>query len=379
MTVLEYLFWICCAFIVYTYFGYPLLLKVVSLFRTGKTDKRPIIPSVGFIIAAYNEEKSIRNKIENTLALDYPADKLEIIIASDCSNDRTDDIVTGFAGKGVRLVRATERRGKEYAQNLAVEKAKGEILVFSDVGAILERDALRNIVYNFSDAGIGAVSSVDKILSDDGRVTGENFYVRYEMMLRELETRVGSVVGLSGSFFAVRREVCRGWQEGLPGDFNAVIHSIKLGLRAISDPEAIGYYRNVRSERQEWLRKIRTVVGGISVIMGHREILNPFKYGFFSLQALSHKIFRWLIPFALLAALLLNLFLAYHTLFYAALLFLQLSFYALALPGYLSGGENRCNLFKIPYFFVTVNLSILYAWAKYIRGERFRIWQPSER
>ena len=215
------------------------------------------LPSVSFIITAYNEEVRIKQKIENSLAQDYPKDKLEIIIASDCSSDKTDEIVKSFKDKGIKLVRAPERKGKENAQKHAVDAAGGEILVFSDVATILKPNAISNIVDNFKDPAIGCVSSEDKFIDKDGNVSGEGAYVKYEMFLRKLESKVNTLVGLSGSFFAARREVCKNWAIDLQSDFNTLLNSIKLGLKGVSDPKSIGYYENIADEKKEFNRKTR--------------------------------------------------------------------------------------------------------------------------
>jgi cellulose synthase/poly-beta-1,6-N-acetylglucosamine synthase-like glycosyltransferase len=166
--------------------GYPLALGVVSLLRTRRVEKADVSPSVTFIITAYNEEKRIAEKLENTLKLVYPRSKLEILVASDCSSDKTDEIVKSYGERGIQLVRASVRKGKEAAQKLAVEVANGEIFVFSDVATILTENAVSNIVKNFHDPTVGCVSSVDCFLDQDGRVSGEGAYVRYEMFLRSV-------------------------------------------------------------------------------------------------------------------------------------------------------------------------------------------------
>ncbi|MFV9645052.1 MAG: glycosyltransferase family 2 protein [Desulfobacterales bacterium] len=260
------------------------------------------LPSVSFIITAYNEEKRIKQKIENSLTQDYPKEKLEIIIASDCSSDKTDEIVRSFEDKGIKLVRAPERKGKENAQKHAVDAASGEILVFSDVATILRPNAITNIVKNFSDPTIGCVSSEDKFIDKDGNVSGEGAYVKHEMFLRKLESKVNTLVGLSGSFFAARREICKDWAIDLQSDFNTLLNSIKLGLKGISDPNSIGYYQNIADEKKEFNRKARTVLRGISVLMRNFSLLNPIKYGLFSWQLFSHKLCRWFVPFFLIIA-----------------------------------------------------------------------------
>lgn len=237
--MLEVLFWSSILFVFYAYAGYPLLLKAFSSVRSHSVRKGPIAPNVSFIITAYNEEKRIEAKLKNTLEQIYPKEKLEIIVASDCSSDKTDQIVLSHQMSGVRLVRAPERKGKENAQRYAVERASGEILIFSDVATILEPDGVRNIVENFNDETVGCVSSVDRFIDSDGKISGEGAYVKYEMLLRSLESRFNSVVGLSGSFFAARREVCREWAVDLQSDFNTLINSIKIGLGVFRTRKAL--------------------------------------------------------------------------------------------------------------------------------------------
>src|SRR5205085_8354615 len=229
------------------------------LVRDRRVAKAPVRPSVTFIITAYNEERRIREKLENTLGQDYPTSRLEIIVASDCSTDRTDEIVGSHAAR-VRLIRAPERRGKEAAQQLAVRAAGGDILVFSDVATALAADAISSIVQNFADPSVGCVSSVDRFVHADGTVSGEGAYVRYEMLLRSLETRVNSLVGLSGSFFAARRTACTKWAVDCQSDFNTLLNVIDMNMRGVSDCETAAFYPNIADDRREFERKVRTVV-----------------------------------------------------------------------------------------------------------------------
>lgn len=346
-----------------------------NLFNRGN---EPNKPTVSFIITAYNEEQRIAEKIENTLNQDYPKDSLEIIVASDCSTDRTDEIVKSYESKDVRLVRAPERKGKENAQKYAIENSTGYILVFGDVGTILQPDAVSNIVKNFQDLSIGCVSSEDRLLDRDGNVSGESAYVRYEMFLRRLESKVNTPVGLSGSFFAARREVCKDWAIDLQSDFNTLLNCARLGLRGISDPSSIGYYKDIADEKKEFERKVRTVLRGISVFMKNRSLLNPFHYGLFSWQLFSHKLCRWLVPFFLLLAFITNFFLIFHDFFYYLLFIMQVTFYFLAFVYYKNPAKAE-GILKVPYFFVSVNYSILVAWIEYLRGKRLALWNPSQR
>ena len=319
MLALEIVFWLAVALIAYAYAGYPLALRALAVLRARPVAKADVTPHVTFIITAYNEEKRIGEKLENTLKLTYPRDRLEVLVASDCSSDRTDEIVRTYQTRGVRLVRAPTRKGKEAAQKLAVHAAQGEILVFSDVATVLPENAVRNIVKNFHDPSVGCVSSVDRFIDRDGRPSGESAYVRYEMFLRSLETRVNSLVGLSGSFFAARREVCRNaWSEELQSDFNTVLNSMRMGLRGVADPDSIGYYLNIADERKEYERKVRTVLRGISVFMRSLALVNPLRNTLFAWQLLSHKLCRWLVPFAMIAAFAANGALALASQFYLA-------------------------------------------------------------
>jgi cellulose synthase/poly-beta-1,6-N-acetylglucosamine synthase-like glycosyltransferase len=375
----QCLFWLSLAFIFYAYAGYPLVLLLLSAIRNRPVQTAPVCPKVSFVITAYNEEKRIHDKLTNTLRLDYPRDRMEIVVASDCSTDGTDDIVRSFQTSGVRLIRSNRKGGKEAAQQLAVESTDGEILVFSDTATFLEPQAVSAIVKNFADESVGCASSVDRFIDGDGVVSGEGAYVRYEMWLRRLETRVNTLVGLSGSFFAARRSVCREWAPDLQSDFNTLLSSVRLGLRGVADPESVGYYHNLLDQRKEYERKVRTVVRGISVFMRSVSLLNPLRYHLFAWQLISHKLCRWLVPFAMIAALVANGWLALSSPVYRAILLVQAGFYSLALVYMLSRRVPSVGMLRIPSFFVMVNLSILDAWMRYFRGERILSWNPSKR
>jgi glycosyltransferase involved in cell wall biosynthesis len=370
----ELVFWCSVALIVYAYAGYPCVLLALTRLRDRPVRKAPITPRVSFIIAAHNEEQQIAAKIENTLRQDYPRDAMEIIVASDCSTDGTDEIVRSF-GRRVWLVRAAERRGKEAAQQLAVRSAMGKVLVFSDVATTLAPDAVSSIVRNFADPTVGCVSSVDCLLDAQGQASGEGAYVRYEMWLRSLESRVNTLVGLSGSFFAARHDVCRRWAADRQSDFSTLLNTVAMGLRGVLDVDSKGYYRNLSDDRREFQRKVRTVVRGIAVLDRNARMLNPFRYGMFAWQLASHKVCRWLVPFAMLAALGSNWLLVAKTPFYAASFLGQCAFYAAALGGLWTGAPAL----RIPMFFVVANLGVLTAWLRYARGERIASWDPSQR
>ncbi len=375
----KILFWTSLISIAYSYFGYFFILKVISVFRSRPVKKEEFFPSVSFIITAYNEEEQIKNKILNTLKQDYPKEKLEIIVASDCSSDQTDSIVSSFKNDGVKLVRTSERRGKESAQKDALEHASGEIIVFSDVATILEETGVRNIVMNFADVTVGCVSSEDKFLSEDGTVSGEGAYVRYEMALRNLESQVNTLVGLSGSFFATRKRLCKNFAGNMQSDFLTLINSIKMGSRGVSDPNAIGYYKDIKKGGSEFDRKVRTVLRGMTVFFSNTEFLNPLRYRFFSFQIVSHKLFRWLVPIFMVVLFFSNAYILNQSIWYQIFFFLQSAFYFLAFSYPSIEYLSKNKFFRLAYFFSNVNLAILVAWFKLISGEIITIWEPSKR
>jgi hypothetical protein len=378
--LLTVLFWGAVLFVAYAYAGYPLALWLLAARKAPPAKgTETICPRVSFVISAYNEARRLPEKLRNTLALEYPRERLQVIVASDCSTDATDEIAASFAAQGVSLVRAPERKGKENAQRLAVEAASGEVMVFSDAATILQPDGVLRIVQGFADPTVGCVSSVDRFIEADGSVSGEGAYVRYEMLLRRLETRANTVVGLSGSFFAARREVCRPWAVDLPSDFNTLLNTVRRGMRGISDPEAAGFYRNIADERREYQRKVRTVLRGITTLMKSLPLLNPLSYGMFAWQLFSHKLCRWLVPFALVAAFAAAGLLARGSTPYLVLFAAQGAFYALGLVGAGTTLLPRGSLLKVPAFFLVVNLAILSAWYRFARGERRTLWAPSER
>jgi len=381
--LMETLFYIFAVFCLYSYFLYPLILKILPERKSSDidVDSQPDseLPFLSLIITVHNEAGRIRGKLDNTLKNDYPPESLEIIVASDFSSDETDDIVTSYADKGVCLVRADERKGKEYAQLCAIRESRGEILVFSDVATQIPVEALRILAMRFADKHVGALSSEDQFISNDGRVVGEGAYVKYEMWLRRLESNRAGLVGLSGSFFAARREVCEHWDIFCPSDFNTALNSAKHGLVAITCPDVVGIYNDVQDSSLEYRRKMRTVIRGITAIARHPEVLNPFSMGLFAFQVWSHKIMRWGVPWFMAAFLLLTLILQGQGMIYSMALIAQLGFYALALLGWLFTGLRENTLVKIIFFFVQTNLALAQATVLFMLGKRMTVWTPSKR
>jgi cellulose synthase/poly-beta-1,6-N-acetylglucosamine synthase-like glycosyltransferase len=364
--------------ILYSYIGYPVSLYVLGRFRKLHVIRQDICPHITIIITAYNEEKRINEKIMNTFDIIYPKDRLQIIVASDGSTDSTNEIVDNIKKSNMQLLVIPIRGGKENAQKEALKISSGEVIVFTDVATIIEPMGLKKIVSNFADPMVGCVSSEDRFIGRDGKPSGEGFYVRYEMMLRRLESELNSLVGMSGSFFAARKSVCQDFQGNMQSDFRTLLNCVKMGLRGISDPEATGTYLDVSDSSREFDRKVRTILRGLTVYFNHTEFLNIFKYGLFSYQYFCHKLLRWLVPVFLVLAFLTNFLLMTKSNTHLLLFFVQIIFYCLAILGWKNRQISR-NLTKIPYYFLTVNASILIAWWKYLRRQRVVMWTPSER
>ncbi len=377
--ILQAIFWISVASILWVYAGYYIFLKFISLFLTRNVSRDDSTPSVSIIITAYNEDKSIASKLDNCLGIDYPEDSIEIIVASDGSTDRTNDIVKSYSDRGVRLVEICERNGKHFAQKLGIDVSNHDIVVFTDATTMLERDSIRMIVRSFADPKIGCVSGKDRIDVGGEPSHGEGIYVRYEMKLRSLESSISSLVGVSGSFFAARKTICETWYSDLSSDFFVPIVAYMQGYRSVLDDDAIGRYAVVADPEREFERKVRTVVHGIQVLIKLKSILNPFRYGFYAFQMFNHKLMRWIVPLAFIACLIANIFLVDANFLYELLLALQVSFYVTALGAYMVKSLEKQTLFKIPFFLVMVNLSIIVAWFKYCCGEKYISWERTER
>lgn len=378
---MKWIFWLSIAGALYSYFIYPVILLVFPKktgFHAGSNDAVQQ-PRISLIITAHNEIQRIRDKLENSLRLDDSAGQLEILVASDCSEDGTDELVLSYASRGVRLIRAAEHKGKEYAQGLAIEAARGDILVFSDVATQIPRDALHVVTKAFADPHVGAVSSEDRFLSEDGKVTGEGAYVRYEMWLRSLESRVAGLVGLSGSLFAARREVCQHWDSRVPSDFNTALNCRLAGYWAVPDPQLLGIYKDIKNPAGEYQRKVRTVIRGLQALLHNPSVLNPLRFGMFAFQVWSHKILRWAVPWFMLLVLISSVFLATSHWIYRLVLIIQVLFYVLVLSAQLFAGLRKRALIRICYYFVQTNLAIAHATLMFAMGRRITQWKPSDR
>lgn len=372
---MKILFWMNGLSILYAYAGYPLVLMLWPGWKEEESElcRQPVVePAISMIIPVHNEERIIREKIENTLSLDYPEAKREILVISDGSSDRTAEIVKEYGKDGVRYFELSQRQGKAGALNLGLQKVQNEIVIFSDASIILERDSLKKIIGKFINPRIGCVSGEDYIPEGGG----EGAYGKYELFLRNLESRVGSIVGASGCFYAQRRSLCDPFPEGMAPDFFSVLKTVEKGFRAVTEPMAKGFMRTLPDPKSEFERKIRTFLRGMTTLLQFKSLLNPFRYGVFSVQLISHKLIRWSVGFFMVLLLLSNLFLLSSKMYFS-FFWLQVVFYSLACIGWMKLSSHI--FFRIPLFFSMVNLSAMVAWCKYLSGLRQEIWEPSKR
>jgi cellulose synthase/poly-beta-1,6-N-acetylglucosamine synthase-like glycosyltransferase len=335
---------------------------------------------VSLIIAAHNEEEAIAAKLDNVLSLDYPAALLEVLIASDGSTDRTNEIVQRYESRGVRLL-ALPRRGKAAALNDAVTEASGDILVFSDANSMYAPDAITALVKRFADPQVGGVAG-NQVYSREGSGSltsdGEHLYWGVDRWLKTLQSRGGNAISATGAIYAIRRRLFLPVIEGVTDDFVTSTRVISQGHRLVFAPDAIAYEPVAKSSGVEYGRKVRVMTRGLCGVVAVRELLNPFKYGVYSIQLFSHKVLRRVVALPLMALFVISLLLWQRGVVFQAATIAQAAFYALALCGLCLRGTSlgRMKVFTVPFYFCMVNAAALQATANVIRGNRILLWEP---
>ena len=375
----QIIFCLSTAALFYTYAGYPILLALVSAVRPRKVQRGKFETSVTVIITAYNEERVLAAKLENTLGLDYPRELLEIIVASDCSTDRTDEIARRFASRGVCLHRQPQRFGKTAAQNAAVAQARGDIILFSDATSLYQPDAVRAIMPSFADPAVGCVAGrLVYIDPSDSRVgRGARTYWSYETFLKKRESLACSLIGASGCLYAVRRTAYVPLYHEACSDFIIATKMVEQGLRAVYEPAAVCTEETNRRADSELKMRVRVIAQTFTDLWRHRGMLNPLRSGFYAVQLLSHKVMRYLVPFFLLGVLGASAILARGDLFFQIMFMAQLVCYVCAaLASLLERVGVRSQLLVFPQYFVLANVASLIALYKLIRGERYAHWEP---
>jgi cellulose synthase/poly-beta-1,6-N-acetylglucosamine synthase-like glycosyltransferase len=377
-TLAAWAFWGSLILIVYTYAGYPATLAVLGArpVRFGNASAR--LPAVSIVIAAHNEEVEIGDTIRNKLELDYPRERLQIIVVSDGSTDRTDAIVASFHDEGVLLLRQEPRQGKTAALNLAREAASAEIVVFSDANSRYDREALRRLVEVFDDGTVGYVTGRLVYLNPGQSPSAAScgLYMRYENWIRSLETRVGSVVGVNGGIDAVRRELFTPMRPDQLPDFVLPLRVVEQGYRVVFQPEAVSYEAALSRSRDEFRMRVRVALRSMRALWEMRHLLAP-RYGRLAFQLLVHKVLRYLL-FVPMVVVLLTSFLLAAKPAYALMAAAQVLLYAGGAVGlcYQRRGSAFARVLGIPAFFLLANVAPAVALIKLARGERQVLWQP---
>jgi len=378
-SICEIGFWGACAVIFYVYVGYPLVLALLSSFRSRPVEREDKFnPSVSIVISAFNEQEHIGATIENKLALNYPSEKLEILTTSDGSTDRTDDIVRSFTDRRVRYFRQYPQQGKSSAINKMVLEAKGDIIVVSDANSIYQREAILKLVRNFADRNVGYVTGkmvyVDKTGSGVG--SGCTAYMRYENVLRKLETQVGSVIGVDGGIDAFRKSLYIPLAPGALPDFVAPLQVIQGGHRVVYEKEALLQESTLSNSNDEWRMRIRVILRSFHAINRMKTLLNPLRFPVVSFQIISHKILRYLVGIFQVFALGFNIILAMDSSLYLGFLTVHLLFYLLALIGSSKVFGSFVPGAKYAFYFCLLNTSALFALVRFTKGEEQVLWKP---
>jgi len=397
--MIELVFWLCVTIVLYSYFGFPLILQLLVLMK--ELYKKPgqrlaegehFWPMVTLLISAYNEEKVISDKIKNSLAINYPKDKLEILITSDGSDDSTPEIVNQFISEGVRLLHQPERRGKMAAINRAMPETNGEIIVFSDANNMYDSEAVKYLVTPFLDPKVGGTNGAKYIIEGDGALgEAEGLYWRYESQIKKLETRLVSSTAVAGEIFAIRRELFERPPDNIINDdFYMAMRLIKRGYNIHYAHQAKSFERVSPTAQDEVKRRARINAGRYQAVFSSGKLL-PFSRPLITWQVISHKYFRLLVPFAMLGALISNLILVvaykhlvtsgFMTVPVAAwLLFFQVLFYlsALVYP-FIRKGTILANVLYLPTFLINSNFASLIGALRFISNQQSTKWERVSR
>lgn len=389
-----FIFVVCALLLVYVYVGYPLIIIMLAKFRRRPVQKRQIVPPVTIVIPAFNEEVVIEEKLENTLQLSYPHEKLQILVCDDASEDRTAEIVRGYAARGVELSQGAVRSGKVAGLNRAQQLARGEIYVIADADILPEPDALRELVANFADETVGCVLSQTKMAgSEQGTSESSGLYWRYEARIRQSESDIHSTVAATGHFMALRRKILQPIPtDVILDDFYLAMLTIRQGYRVISEPKAVVWERPTSSMSDEVRRRSRLTAGRYQIITRRKEYL-PYLPPLLRFQVISHKFLRLAIPHLMILALLSNILSVVSAgpgtpsllaLLMRIALVLQGMFYLMAavgqsLFGKLAKRSKLGKLLMLPYYLCATNFAGLAGLASFVSGKRTVLWHQASR
>ena len=383
--LLEIIFWFSVGIISYNYFIYPVIIILLSkVYNSGPKptiDDLAELPSISFIIAAYNEEKVIREKLVNAINLNYPKDKIEIIVASDGSDDSTEEIVKSFSSDEVISVHDSARRGKSSALNRAVEKSQGEILILSDANNLFNSGACLELVKHFDNNLIGGVTGLKNIIDDTSRESseGDSLYWKYESRIKQAESDVKTITNADGEIFAIRKSLYEPIPEYIINDDAELTFSLRRnGYYIKYDMSAISSEKASINIQDDYFVKVRMVAGAYQTIAYHwKELVKPFDM--FSFMFISHKLIRWLVPHFMLIAFISNAFLmSGHV--YFTLMLLQILFYLLASIGVMYKDKSKLpTLLYVPYYFCYMNAAAFHGFIKYLSNNQSTSWRKAKR
>lgn len=386
MDALKLIFWAALCLLLYTYLGYPVLLfvlnKIIPPRGSGTAKKAFSLPGATVLVAAYNEEKVIAGKIENTLSLDYPEALLKVIIASDGSSDRTNGIVRSYMERHKNLsLLEFPRIGKSGVINNALRHIASEIVVFSDANTEFDPLALKKLMRHFLDPNVGCVCGRLIYRNPGGAVSGEgeSFYWRYETLLKKMENRLGYIAGANGAIYAIRTGLFEPLRQGtINDDFVISMRIVEKGFRSVYEEGALAYEDVAKDMKSEFKRHVRDSAGHYIAVTHLLGLLNPL-YGVKAFIYWSHRVLRWAAPFFMIALIIINLLLIDFSL-YKGLLYLQAGFYAVALAGLLSVKHKFLPFFMyVPFYLCNLNLALLCGFLKAVTGAQKPAWERTER
>jgi hypothetical protein len=374
-----WLFWGSFGVVLFSYLGLTLLVVIRGLVRARSIKSAPYVPKVTLIVAAYNEAPVIRQKLDNTFAIDYPPDCLEVVVASDGSDDGTDELVAQYGKSGVKLL-SLPRRGKNLTLNAAVEAACGDILVFTDADAMFAPDALRRLTAPFNDPEVGGVAGDYRHHTHVIEGANERDFWKFERMLKRLQSRAGSVTSAWGPIYAIRRSLFKPIPVGVTDDYFTSVQPLAAHRRLIFEPRAVATGPVAVSAQLEFRRKVRIITAGLRGVWHTRQLLNPFEYGFLAIQIFTHKVLRRLMGPPLLLLAVTAPMLWQDGWFYRSMAICQFGLHGAAILGFLLRGTSfgRLKVLRLPFFLDMVYVAAAVALFNLLRGARHDIWTPQQ-
>jgi cellulose synthase/poly-beta-1,6-N-acetylglucosamine synthase-like glycosyltransferase len=377
MLLVQYLFWISTFLVAYVYVGYPVMAWGLARIIGRPTLASPVQLNVTVLIAAYNEASHIEETVRNKLAQQYPEELLEIIVVSDGSTDGTDEIVRDM-GSRVRLIRQEPRAGKTAALNLAIQQARGDIVVFSDANSMYSPDAIGRLVSNFADPTVGYVTGKMVYVNTDGSLIGDGCsgYMKYENWLRRQETRLASVIGVDGGIDAVRKSLYRPMRPDQLPDFVLPLSVAEQGYRVVYEADALLQEASLSRQDEEYRMRVRVSLRALWALWDMRRLMNPFRHGLLSFQLVSHKVLRYMSFVPLMVLFASSVVLAPKGGIYLVALVLQLAALTLAVIGWTRRSRHSPTVVAFPYYFSLLNIAVAHAALRFVRGDRQVTWTP---